>query len=219
MTDRTLAGSGVNLACSRPKGKVDRAPVFGMGGAALALATVLLSAAPSHADVIKLTETGFTSEFPYYANGTLVVSVTATPENDGSYQTDDVTAASATYTVNGTAIAGLGKDQLVQFIYFPGEVHFTFNFENLDSNISGSGLTGGGTVTYMGGVDNPGGASSTRPYTISIVPGSSSAPVPEPSTWMLLGLGAAGIALARQGRKSGTAVLQKRKAAGALALN
>ena len=118
MTDRTLAGSRVNLAGSLPKAKANRATFFGMGAAALALAAVLLSAGPSHADVITMTETGFTGSKGNedLTGGTLFATFTATPEKDGTYQFQDVTKASATYTVGTTVyrafdLSGLGTFQ------------------------------------------------------------------------------------------------------------
>lgn len=122
MTDRTLAGSRVNLAGSLPKAKANRATFFGMGAAALALAAVLLSAGPSHADVITMTETGFTGSKGNedLTGGTLFATFTATPEKDGTYQFQDVTKASATYTVGTTVYRAFDLSGLGTFQYNSG---------------------------------------------------------------------------------------------------
>jgi PEP-CTERM motif len=207
MIDRTLAAIAVN-----------RATYFGMGGAALALAAALLSAGPSRADVITMTVKGFTGG-GYLAGGTLVAQFTGTPETDGTYQQSDLTNATATYTVGAIKYREYSLPELIEFSY-TSPTDFNYDF---DSNSNGNYFAEGDAfvqdTTYYQALVDYNGASSSSPYTVNVVPGSSvstaSAPVPEPSTWVLFGLGAAGIAIAGGKRKSGRTVLQKWKAAGA----
>lgn len=204
MIERTLAAIAAN-----------RARFFGTLGVALAAAA--LSAGPSRADVITMTQTGFTGG-GYLAGGKLVLTFTGTAETDGSYQVGDLTNATATYTANGIKYREYSFDELIQFSYY-SPTDFNYDFQATSGSVAeGDAFEEGGVAYYTGVVET---TSSTSPYTVSIVPGSSlstaSAPVPEPSTWVLFGLGAAAIAIAGGRRKSGMAVLQKRKAARALA--
>jgi hypothetical protein len=195
MIDRTLAAIAAN-----------RATFFGMGAAALALAAVLLSAGPSHADVITMTETGFTGSKgnEELTGGTLVVTVTAAPEKDGSYQLKDVTKANAIYTVGTTVYYDYSDNY--DFSYTSIAFDFSFIEDVTDTTyIMGNSYNHNGTVIHQTQINDPVAAMSTSPFTVSIVPGSSNlgsaSPVPEPGTWMLFGVGVVGIAFARRGRK------------------
>jgi hypothetical protein len=209
MIDRTLAAIAAN-----------RTTYFGMGGAALALAAALLSAGPSRADVITMTVKGFTGG-GYLAGGTLDLTFTGTPEADGTYQLTDLSSATATYIVGAIKYREYSLTELIEFSY-TSPTDFNYDF---DSSSNGDYYAEGDAfvqdTTYYQAFVDYNGASSSSPYTVNVVPGSSvstaSTPVPEPSTWVLFGLGVAGIAIAGGKRKSGMAVLQKRKAARALA--
>lgn len=199
MIDRTLAAIAANRATF-------------LGTVGVALAAALLSAGPSRADVITLTETGFTGSKGNedLTGGTLIATFTATPEKDGTYQFKDVTKASATYTVGTTVYRAFDLSGLGTFQYDLGsEFLFTFNIFDESEAIEGFVQT---KANVIEGIIDDNAATSSSPYTVSIVPGGSSnlgspSAVPEPSTWALFGLGVVAMALARRGRKDRLAVL------------
>ncbi len=92
------------------------------------------------------------------------------------------------------------------FSYTSIAFDFSFIEDVTDTTyIMGNSYNHNGTVIHQTQINDPVAAMSTSPFTVSIVPGSSNlgsaSPVPEPSTWMLFGVGVVGIAFARRGGK------------------